>query len=291
MTDVDPNDVRNEYRYERLTWPEINEAIAQKKVVVLPVGSIEQHGYHLPIDVDVRSASTICLGAGEKSPEDMLVMPPFTYGYCNHVMDFPGTITIQPSTFVAALTDITKSLAYHGFKRIILVNGHGSNHPLVEQVGRQTNLQTDALCLTCSWWQLIASYWNEIRDSGPGGSAHACELETSLYLHMDEPAVLMERLEAALPNYMTDIPGSEKWQYVDLTLGSGPASIISWTSSYSKSGAFGNPELATSKKGRLVYERATDQLVEMVRWFRNRPTEPRRELHGEKPTIEYPFEW
>jgi creatinine amidohydrolase len=291
MTDVDPNDVRNEYRYEKLTWPEINEAIAQKKVVVLPVGSIEQHGYHLPIDVDVRSASTICLGAGEKSPEDMLVMPPFTYGYCNHVMDFPGTITIQPSTFVAALTDITKSLAYHGFKRIVLVNGHGSNHPLVEQVGRQTNLQTDALCLTCSWWQLIADYWNEIRDSGPGGSAHACELETSLYLHMDEPAVLMERLEAALPEFVTEIPGGEKWQYVDLTLGSGPASIISWTSSYSNSGSFGNPEMATAKKGRLVYERATDRLVEMVRWFRTRPTEPRRDLHGEKPTIGYPFEW
>jgi len=291
MSDVDPTDVRNEYRYEKLTWPEINEAIAQKKVIVLPVGSIEQHGYHLPIDVDVRSATTIALGAGEKSPEDMLVMPPFTYGYCNHVMDFPGTITIQPSTFVAALTDITRSLAYHGFKRIVLVNGHGSNHPLVEQVGRQTNLQTDALCLTCSWWQLIADYWNEIRDSGPGGSAHACELETSLYLHMDEPAVLMERLQAALPNYVTDIPGGEKWQYVDLTLGSGPASIISWTSSYSESGAFGNPELATAKKGRLVYERATDRLVEMVRWFRARPTESRRELHAEKPTIDYPFEW
>jgi creatinine amidohydrolase len=291
MSDVDPTDVRNEYRYEKLTWPEINEAVAQKKVVVLPVGSIEQHGYHLPIDVDVRSATTICMGAGEKSPEDMLVMPSFTYGYCNHVMDFPGTITIQPSTFVAALTDITKSLAYHGFKRIILVNGHGSNHPLVEQVGRQTNLQTDALCLTCSWWQLIADYWNEIRDSGPGGSAHACELETSLYLHMDEPAVLMERLEAALPEFVTEIPDGEKWQYVDLTLGSGPASIISWTSSYSATGAFGNPELATAKKGRLVYERATDRLVEMVRWFRTRPTEPRRDLHDVKPTIEYPFEW
>ncbi|CAN5677829.1 hypothetical protein BH09CHL1_BH09CHL1_01820 [soil metagenome] len=68
MTQIDPESVRNEYRYEKLTWPEINEAIAQKKVVVLPVGSIEQHGYHLPIDVDVRSAATICLGAGELSP-------------------------------------------------------------------------------------------------------------------------------------------------------------------------------------------------------------------------------
>lgn len=291
MTEVNPEDVRSEWRYEKLTWPEINEAIAQKKVVVLPVGSVEQHGYHLPLDVDVRSASTICYGAGEASPADMLVMPPFTYGYCNHVMDFPGTITIQPSTFVAALLDITKSLAYHGFKRIVLVNGHGSNHPLVEQVGRQTNLQTDALCLTLSWWNLIAKYWNEIRDSGPGGSAHACELETSLYLHMDEPAVLMERLSAALPDYLKATPDAAKWQWVDLTLGSGPATITSWTSSYSESGSFGNPELATAEKGKLVYEHAVDQLVEMVRWFRSRPTEARREHHREPPTIDYPFEW
>ena len=148
--EVNPEDVRNEYRYEKLTWPEINEAIAQKKVVVLPVGSVEQHGYHLPIDVDVRSASTICYGAGEKSPEDILVLPPFSYGYCNHVMDFPGTITIQPNTFVQALLDITKSLAYHGFKRIVIVHGHGSTAPLAEQVRRQTNLQTHALSLTLS---------------------------------------------------------------------------------------------------------------------------------------------
>ena len=291
MTDVDPEVVRAEHRYEKLTWPEINEAIAQNKVVVLPVGSIEQHGYHLPIDVDVRSANTICQLAGAASPEDMLVLPPFTYGYCNHVMDFPGTITIQPDTFVRALVDITTSLAYHGFKRIVLVNGHGSNHPLVEQAGRQTNLRTDALCLTLSWWNLIAGYWNEIRDSGPGGSAHACELETSLYLHMDDGAVHMERLVAGLPDYVTQIPGGDKWQYMDLTLGSGPASIISWTSSYSESGSFGNPELATIEKGRLVMEKAVEQMVEMVRWFRTRPTESRRELHATPPTIPYPFEW
>ena len=221
----------------------------------------------------------------------MLVLPPFTYGYCNHVMDFPGTITIQPDTFVRALVDITTSLAYHGFKRIVLVNGHGSNHPLVEQAGRQTNLRTDALCLTLSWWNLIAGYWNEIRDSGPGGSAHACELETSLYLHMDDGAVHMERLVAGLPDYVTQIPGGDKWQYMDLTLGSGPASIISWTSSYSESGSFGNPELATIEKGRLVMEKAVEQMVEMVRWFRTRPTESRRELHATPPTIPYPFEW
>lgn len=117
--EVDTNAVRQQYRYELLTWPEINEAVRQQKVVVLPIGSVEQHGWHLPLDVDFRLASSVCLGAGRLAPEDILVMPPVNYGYCHHVMDFPGTVTIEPTTFVRFLMDITRSVAYHGFKQII----------------------------------------------------------------------------------------------------------------------------------------------------------------------------
>jgi len=289
---IDPDYVCREHRYEKLTWPEINEAIAQKKVVVLPIGSVEQHGYHLPLDVDVRCANSVCQAAGMAAPEEMLVLPPVSYGYCNHVMDFPGTITIEPATFVKMLVDITRSLAYHGFKRIVLINGHGSNAPLVDQAARQTNLQTDALCCSLSWWELIGQYWNEeVRESGRGGSAHACELETSMYLHMDPAGVRTDRIEGALPDYTTKIPGAAEWHYTDITLGSGPASIISWTASYSETGSFGAPELATAEKGQLVFDRAAERLADLIRWFRTRPTETRREHHAEKPTMAYPFAW
>ncbi len=292
MAEVDAEAVRGQHRYELLTWPEINEAVAQEKVVVLPVGSVEQHGHHLPLDVDVRLASSVCLAAGAGAPAEMLVMPPVSYGYCHHVMDFPGTINVQPTTFVNLLLDITRSVAYHGFKRIVLVNGHGSNHPLVEQVGRQTNLQTDALCCTFSWWQLVADYWNkEVRTSGPGGCAHACELETSMYLHLDGDGVRRDRVRGALPDYVTQVPGGEEWQWVDLTLGAGPASIIGWTSSYSETGSFGAPELATEEKGRLVFDHAVTRLTDLVRWFRARPMEPRREHHATPPTFPLPFEF
>jgi creatinine amidohydrolase/Fe(II)-dependent formamide hydrolase-like protein len=175
-----------EWRFERLTWPEINTAVAEQRAIILPIGSVEQHGYHLPLDVDMRLSTAVCHGAGQALAGEALVMPSACYGYCHHVMDFPGTMNIEPTTFVKYHLDITRSLAYHGFKRIILVNGHGSNGPLVEQVGRQTNLQTDALCCTFSWWQLVADYWNaELRDSTiPGGCAHACELETAMYMHI-----------------------------------------------------------------------------------------------------------
>jgi creatinine amidohydrolase len=287
MTEVDSAAVRAQHRYELLTWPEINEAVAQAKVIILPVGSIEQHGYHLPIDVDVKLASSVCYAAGERSAEDILVLPPMTYGYCNHVMDFPGTITIQPTNFINMLLDITKSVAYHGFKKIILVNGHGSNHPLVEQVGRQTNLTTDAECITLSWWQLVAEYWNkEVRTSGPGGCAHACELETSMYLHIDNDGVRKDRIDGEIPDYARNDPESAKWLWVDLTLGGGPVSLVSWTSSYARTGSFGNPELATGEKGEKAFNYAADQLVELARWFKKRPKPARKEHHAEAPTVE-----
>lgn len=281
--------IRKEHRYEKLTWPEINEAVEQQKVVVLPIGAIEQHGHHLPLDVDVKQVESICQAGGERDPGSMLVMPPVNYGYCHHVMDFPGTITISPTTFVNSLIDIGTSLAYHGFERVVLVNGHGSNHPLVEQAGRQITLNTSATCLTISWWQLISSLWNDIRDSGPGGSAHACELETSMYLHLDEDGVRKDRVKGSLPSYFTDVPGGERWQQVDLTLGSGPATIVEWTSSYSETGSFGAPELGTAKKGEQVFDKAVEEMVAMISWFRKRPHGERVDHHVKDPAFESPF--
>lgn len=286
MVHVDEARARSEHRFERLTWPELNAAIGMGKVAVLPVGSTEQHGYHLPLDVDTKLSSSVAYAAGERAPESMLILPPIPYGYTHHVMDFPGTINVEPETFVRLLLDVTRSLAYHGFERIVIVNGHGSNHPLVEQAGRQTNLQTGALCLTLSWWNLISAYWNdEVRTSvNPGGSAHAGELETSMYMHVDGASVRADKIVGDLPDYMK-LPGGDRWQYVDLTGGSGPATIVEWTSTYTESGAFGRPDEATPEKGARVFERAVSEFVDLVRWFKDRPAPPRtdhRGSHGDK---------
>jgi creatinine amidohydrolase len=291
MSLFDEEHVRSEYRYELLTWQQINTAVDLRKVVILPVSATEQHGYHLPIDVDSKLVGTVALEAGRRAPENILVMPPVTYGYCHHVMDFPGTINIQPETFVRFLLDITRSVAYHGFERIIVINGHGSNAPLVEQVGRQTNLQTDALCATLSWWQLIADYWNsEVRTSVmPGGCAHACELETSMYMHIDGERVIQDRIEGAVSSFMTDIPDGDKWTKVDLTGPNGPAAIVGWTSSYSDTGSFGEPEKATPEKGAAAFEHAVSQLIELVQWFKDRPEPNRQDHHARKPGFDLPF--
>jgi creatinine amidohydrolase len=290
--EVDREWVRQQHRYETLTWPELDVAVSQEKLIVLPVGSIEQHGHHLPVDVDVLLANSVCLAAGERAPEEMLVMPPVSYGYCHHVMDFPGTINVRQTTFINLLMEITTSVAYHGFKRIIILNGHGSNHPLVDQAGRQTNLQTDALCCTFSWWQLAAEKWEkEIRTSEPGGCGHACELETAMYLHVNEAGVRKDRVRGGVATFMTDIPGGTEWQMVELTGKTGPTQIVEWTSTYTETGTAGNPELATKEQGSVVFNHTVDRLVDLVKWFRRRPAPSRVEHHSVPPTFDLPFKF
>lgn len=278
-----------EYRYEKLTWPEINDAIEMGKVCVVPCGSVEQHGPHLPLDVDIVCPQGIAFGAGREIPEKILILPPVWYGYTGHVMDFPGTINTHYETFIHQVLDITQSLAYHGFKKIILLNGHGSNMPNLDLAARRTNLETDAECVLVAWWNLLTvdkeflPHWRQSKF--PGGCAHACELETSLYLYLDEAHVHKDKIKNGTISFNED---NSPFNYVDL-FGQGAATIISWTSSYSESGVLGEPELATAEKGRQVYEEAVKQLVRFVMYFKDRPCDLRRDRHRQPPTMPMPW--
>src|SRR4029077_7327915 len=132
-----------EYRYEKLTWPEINDAIELGKVCIVPCGAVEQHGPHLPLDVDLICPTEIARGAGRQLPAKILCLPTVCYGYTGHVMDFPRSINNDFEHFMRHVLDITKSLAYHGFKKIVLLNGHGSNWPNLDLVARRADLKRE----------------------------------------------------------------------------------------------------------------------------------------------------
>jgi creatinine amidohydrolase len=278
-----------EYRYEKLTWPEINDAIDLGKVCIVPCGAVEQHGPHLPLDVDLVCPTGIAKGAGQQAPDKMLVLPIVAYGYTGHVMDFPGTINSDYQNFMNHVLDVTRSLAYHGFKKIILLNGHGSNMPNLNLVARRTNLETDAECILAAWWDLLSvdkdfmPNWRESKF--PGGCAHACELETSLYLYLDEENVRKDKISNGTISFNEE---NNPFNYVDLTC-QGPATIVSWTSSYSDTGVLGEAELATVEKGKAAYDEAVKQLVQLVSWFKDRPKDQRRSHHRKPPTMPMPW--
>lgn len=284
-----PSRAREEFRYEKLTWPEINDAVEMGKVCVVPCGAVEQHGPHLPLDVDLVCPVGVAHGAGREIPESLLVLPVVAYGYTGHVMDFPGTINTHYEHFMHQVLDITKSLAYHGFKKIVLLNGHGSNWPNLDLVARRTNLETDAECVPICWWNLLTvdrdflPGWRE--SPFPGGCAHACELETSMYLYLDGDNVRKDLIRNGTISFNAE---ESPFQWVDL-FAAGPATVVSWTSSYSETGVLGAAELATEEKGRRAYEEAVRQLVRFVQWFRTRPKDERRDLHRRPPTIPMPW--
>jgi creatinine amidohydrolase len=219
----------------------------------------------------------------------MLVLPIVAYGYTGHVMDFPGTINNDYEHFMDHVLDITRSLAYHGFKKLILLNGHGSNMPNLNLVARRTNLETDAECILAAWWDLLSvdpdflPNWRESKF--PGGCAHACELETSLYLYLDEDNVRKDKIKNGAISFNEE---GSPFNYVDL-LRQGPATIVSWTSSYSDSGVLGEAELATVAKGKAAYEEAVKQLVHLVKWFQDRPKDERKSRHRQPPTVPMPW--
>lgn len=284
-----PSRAATEYRYEKLTWPEINDAVDLAKICIVPVGSVEQHGPHLPLDVDLVCPTGIARGAGQTLPEKILVLPVIAYGYTGHVMDFPGTINGHYSTFIEHVLDITKSLAYHGFKKILLLNGHGSNMPNLDLAARRCNLETDAECVVTAWWNLLTvdkSFLPSWRESQfPGGCAHACELETSLYLYLDEDNVRKDRIQNGDISFNLD---QSRFNWVDL-FGAGPSTVISWTSSYSETGVLGAAQLASREKGERAYREAVQQLLNFVNYWHPRPRDQRRDFHRTPPTMPLPW--
>ncbi len=278
-----------DHRYEKLTWPEINESIEAGQVCIVPCGAVEQHGPHLPLDVDLVCPMGVANGAGEQIPDKMKVLPIVAYGYTGHVMDFPGTINNHYEHFMRHVIDITKSLAYHGFKKIILLNGHGSNMPNLNLVARRTNLETDAECMCTAWWNLLTvdkdflPDWREGRI--PGGCAHAGELETSMYLYLDEDNVRKDKIRS---EYISFNEENSPFMYVDL-VAEGPGTVVAWTSSYTESGVMGDAELASAAKGKVAYDEAVKQLVTLVEWFKERPKDERLLRHTKPPTMPMPW--
>ena len=206
-----------EYRYEKLTWPEICDAIDAGQVCIVPCGAVEQHGPHLPLDVDVLCSTQVALGAAARTPANCLVLPTVNFGYTGHVIDFPGTINNDFEHFIHHVLDIAKSLAYHGFKKIVLLNGHGSNMPNLDLAARRANLETDAECVLMAWWNLLTvdkdfmPGWRESKF--PGGCSHAGELETSMYLYLDRENVREDLIESGTISFNDE---DSPFHYIDL---------------------------------------------------------------------------
>jgi creatinine amidohydrolase len=253
-------------RYARLTWPEVARLAGEDRVCLIPVATLEDHGHHLPIDADLRIVDEICRRAAEEIPDDVVLLPAVPHGYSPHHMDFPGPITIGWDTFTKYLVDVGTSLVHHGFRRILYLNGHGSNQNLVEMAARLVMVQRSEALAAAAFYLSSPDALraiDEVRESDRGGMAHACELETSIYLALDPEAVDMDLAvdESSYPE------GQHAW----LDWSDGSLKIMPWWSSFSRTGVQGCPTLATAEKGKALLDAAVSECVAYVREVRAKP--------------------
>jgi creatinine amidohydrolase len=276
--------------YGEHTWLELRWLAGRDDVVVvIPTATLEDHGYHLPIDTDVRLVEAIARGAVQRINEGAdaraMLFPTAVHGYTPHHMDFPGTVTLRWNVFVEALLDCGRSLCRHGFDRILILNGHGSNAPLVDLAARLINVEhRGAVCMASTLYlttpesaELIAG----LRESGPGGMSHACELETSMYLAIAPELVQMDNAVREVPvwneNVWNDWPGS------------GPLSYWPHWSAFTQSGVMGDATVASVAKGQAFLKRAQQEAAGFIAEVARRPhprgidrhEQPREVHHGQ----------
>ena len=283
MTRTDPEPAMEglpRLAYAEHTWLELRELARRDDiVVVIPTATLEDHGYHLPIDTDVRLVEAIAEGGAgafnERGEAKAMLFPTAVHGYTPHHMDFPGTVTLRWNVFVESLLDCGRSLCRHGFDRILIVNGHGSNAPLVDLAARLINLEhRGAVCMASTLYlsspesgRLLA----ERRASDPGGMSHACELETSLYLALRPDLVQMDKAVREIPDWNENV-------FNDWPAG-GPLSYWPHWSAFSESGVMGDATVATAENGEVWLRQAQDEVARFIDEVARRPHAEGRDHH------------
>ena len=262
------------YLYHEHSWPEIREAAQRKPVCVIPCGTTEQHGPHLPLSVDFVTAGMISELAVKKAAPNALLLPTVSYGFNEHHMDFPGTIAIPGQDFINYTANIGLSLARHGFDKILYVNGHGSNRPFLEIAAREVCNQSDAFAALVSWWSLIPrNLLDEVLTSEvPGGVSHACELETSALLYLRPDLVDMSK---AVKD-QGFVPGNYMWRDLRKTA---PLVFNEQWSRFSETGIQGDPTLATAEKGKIFVDAAVEHMANLINEIKEREFRPRVDHH------------
>lgn len=241
----------------KLTWPEAATLFEPSTVAILPVGSTEPHGPHLPLDTDVTIAVAMARRAMERLEEQgirALVLPPLAYGVTNWTSGFKGRVTLKPGTLWALVEDVVASLEQDGLRRIVLANGH--LEPAHVEVLRGVVL--DHAELGPQRAQVLLAdvsrrrFAQTLGDEFASGDCHAGSYETSLVLAAD-PASVRERELRGLAEVRIDLLAKMK------------AGITSFAAAGAKDAYCGDPAAASAREGEQAIDRLADVVVVLAR--------------------------
>ena len=249
---------RNEYLWAELRWPEAKRRLAEVDLALIPVGAIEQHGPHLPLDTDAYDAERLCREVAVLCSQPRpLVLPLLPYGVSYHHEDFPGTVSISPETLSKMVYEIGMSVAKQGITKLVIVNGHGGNGPALHFAAQKIN--RDAHIFTC----VDTGETSDVeidKLTTTKNDVHAGEVETSTSLHYRPHLVRMDLARPSVPRFSSD--------YLEFSSKKG----IGWyvrTARISSNGVLGDPTEASPEKGSRMWEIMIHNLVELVQDLKN----------------------
>jgi creatinine amidohydrolase len=228
-------------RLEDLSWPAVAASVARGVPVVVPIAAVEQHGRHLPVFTDSMLLGEVVRRAALNLGDRVLWTPLLWLGNSHHHLDFPGTLSAHPRTYLDLLAGLIDNLVEHGFRRVVLLNGHGGNIVPAQQAvfeARQRHRQaSDLLLLAATYW-LLGSKPHEIDPTlVQGAMGHACEWETSMVMHLS-------------PGLIGDVAAIEP---VSPAMPFEPAAQGWITRERSASGHIGEPARASAQKGQALF--------------------------------------
>ena len=250
---------------QELKWPEIAAYLERSDIALIPVGATEQHGPHLPLYVDTGWAVGMAEGAAERA--DALIAPPVHYGWGPHHMAYPGTITLRADTLQQLCLDIGESLIYHGFKRLVFINGNRvANLPPMETAVSKLRFRSGAFAAVADAGLIAKAAVHAVCDSPEGGLGHAGESETAYTLYRNPDFVDMS-LAADLERHQGRFGLSHKPLEPPFD---GDSVYVPRTdtdmrrSTQATQGIAGSASLATREKGERIHEILSDALVDFI---------------------------
>ena len=244
-------------------------AASVDRVVVLPLGSFEQHGNHLPLLTDTMIGAEVARRVEAVLGDDALFLPTLWVGASHHHLHFPGTVSARQDVYIALLEDMVESLIAAGFRRIFLLNAHAGN--IVPAQAALTNVQIrrrkehpDLFLAFVSWFDIAREALGKLDGVLQKSVSHACEWETSAIEAIDSALVRHDQRVAS----RFDFPS----RYFDPSY-AGPSKVfVARTMEQGTStGAYGWPELSTAEKGERILDTAAREVVDFLREFQNWP--------------------
>lgn len=248
-------------------WPEAAKG-DRDRVVVVPIGSLEQHGHHLPLLTDTILVSAVAERTAERLPEDRyLWLPTLWLGCSEHHRQMPGTVSLSADVYIEVLEQILEGLVEDGYRRIVLLNGHGGNVIPGSQALYNVSLRHDRNDL----WIVLSTYWltavrgiEQVKVMQTPRLTHACEYETSMVLCLRPELVDMAKAKGGLRDFPSEYykPSSPGISRVTASRG---------FHQLSTTGAMGDPSLATADKGRHLLEAIVPEIVSFLTEFAGWP--------------------